>query len=76
MRTAEKAWIGLGAGILAYEILCPPEELLSEGMDRLIEKHPIATRAIIGAFALHLANLVPEKIDGIHHLSRFVSRAH
>lgn len=72
--TAERAWAAMGVGILAYEATCPPGELLSEGVDRAIEKHPIIVPVLIGAVALHLANKIPERWDGVHHLSRFIGR--
>lgn len=64
--TARRGWLGLAAGILAYEVTCPDGELLSEGVDRALEKHPVATMLAIGVTALHLANLLPEQIDPFH----------
>lgn len=63
MRLAEKAWSVVGLAILAYEVTAPRDELLSHGVDRMIEKHPIATRFIIVYLALHLCNWWPKKID-------------
>ena len=37
MRAADKAWVTLAVGILAYEIAAPRGELMSEGMDRYLE---------------------------------------
>ena len=70
MRTAEKAWLALGAGVAAYEIACPSGETLSEGVDRMIEKHPILTLGTIAITAAHLMNLLPEKIDPFHRLTK------
>lgn len=61
--TAPRAWAVIGLGVLAYEAACPKGELLSEGMDRAIEKYPKAVPLAIGAVALHLMNKFPDKID-------------
>ena len=74
MRTAEKAWLAMGAGIIAYEALCPKGELLSEGVDRALDKHPILTRALIGTTALHLVNMLPEAIDPFHHAVNLIKK--
>lgn len=65
----DRAWIGLLGSVAVYEACAPPKQLLSESMDRMIAKHPIATRAVIGYTALHLANLLPPKIDIFHQLT-------
>lgn len=67
------AWCGLAAGVAAYDILCPPGETMSEGVDRLLE-HPHKRIAALGAIAItaaHLANILPEKIDPFHHLTKW-----
>lgn len=61
--TAKRAWVAMGLGILAYEMTCPQGELLSEGVDRALEKHPVLTASAIGVTALHLMNALPESID-------------
>lgn len=62
------------AAILAYELVCPEKQTISEGTDRLIEKHPVLTRAVIGTVALHLMNLLPEQIDPLHRISKAYDR--
>jgi hypothetical protein len=61
--TAKRGWMAIGALVLAYEMAAPPGELLSEGVDAALETHPYLTTLAIGAVALHLANVLPEKID-------------
>lgn len=73
MRAAAKAWIGLGAGVAAYDILCPKGETLSEGVDAALE-HPTfryAAIAGIAVTALHLCNLLPEEIDPFNRCLRW-----
>lgn len=72
--SAGKGWAAIGLGVLAYEILCPDGELLSEGVDRALEKHPAATRLAIGAVALHLMNVLPERIDPVHRLASIIRK--
>lgn len=65
---AALAW----GAILAYEMVAPPGELLSEGADRSLSRYPILTRVAIGVTALHLANLLPEKYDPLHRGLEFI----
>jgi hypothetical protein len=61
--TAGKAWAGLAAGVVAYDLLCPDGQMLSEGVDRGLEQHRLATGIAIGVTALHLLNILPESVD-------------
>lgn len=64
----EHAWVVLGLLVIAYEIVANDGELLSEAVDRFIEKHPIATRLAVAGVAMHLANVAPNRIDPLHML--------
>ncbi|MFE5290350.1 hypothetical protein ACFRAQ_35825 [Nocardia sp. NPDC056611] len=66
--TAENAWAVLLASVIAWEVLAPPGQLLSEGVDRALQRRPALTRAAITVTALHLANLLPHKVDPFTHL--------
>lgn len=68
--TGDKAWMGILGSVAVYEALAPKGELLSESVDRAIEAHPIATRAVIGYTCLHLTNLLPPKLDLFHQLTK------
>lgn len=74
MRTSEKAWLGLGIGVAAYEVVAPKDELLSEQVDRWLESDNkfirYGTPLVIGMIALHLANLINENIDPLHLLAK------
>jgi hypothetical protein len=65
--TGEKAWVALTLGIILYEIFAPPEQLLSEAIDRLLLRHPVLVRVGIMLVALHLINALPSRYDPIHH---------
>ena len=69
LKPSSGAWIALGIGIAAYDILCPQGETLSEGVDRLMERRHGKAMAL-GGIALvgaHLANLIPEQYDPFHY---------
>jgi hypothetical protein len=63
--TAKRAWIGIGLGVLAYEVAAPEGELLSEGVDRALERSKLWALPV-GYVALHLINLLPQRADGLH----------
>lgn len=69
-RTGTIAWVATIGGILLYEVLAPDDELMSEAVDRALTKYPWTTRALIATLGLHLANLLPERIDPLHHLAK------
>ena len=64
-----KAWLALGAGVVAYDVLCPKGQTLSEGVDRLMERKMGRAIALgsIAIVASHLGNLIPEKFDPFHY---------
>lgn len=69
--TARRGWIAIAVGVTAYELACPKNELLSEGVDRAIDKHPVAIPLAIGYVAAHLCNLLPEKLDLFTQITKF-----
>ncbi|MFE2994098.1 hypothetical protein ACFXG4_03655 [Nocardia sp. NPDC059246] len=56
-------WLAVGAAVVGAELIAPPGELLSEGVDRAIQRRPVMTRTAIAVTALHLANLLPRQVD-------------
>lgn len=60
------AWIGVAAGVAAYDIASPPGQTLSEGVDRWLIAHPLLTRCAVALVAAHLCNLLPDRADPIH----------
>lgn len=67
-RPASVAWGVLAAGVVAYDVFCPPGETLSEGVDRALERErgKIFALGTIAITAAHLANLLPERVDPFH----------
>ncbi|WP_423201253.1 DUF7427 family protein [Gordonia sihwensis] len=65
-----RAWSIVVGGVTGYELWCVAtgndEQLLSRGIERARASSPAANAAIlfaIGATALHLAGLVPRRLD-------------
>lgn len=69
LRPSTKAWLGLGAYVALYDIFAPQGETLSEGMDRALEHNKCRYIALggIAVTAAHLANVIPQKYDPLHH---------
>jgi hypothetical protein len=63
MRAGERAWLALGAAVLAYEARCPRDELLSVAVDRALQRHPWLVRAAVLVTAAHLLNVIPRRCD-------------
>lgn len=63
---AARAWSALAAAVIAYEVLAPEGQLLSEGVDRALIKYPTITRIGIALVACHLVNVIPERYDPLH----------
>lgn len=76
MKAADWAWMGVAAGVVAYEIRAArlDWELLSEAADRYRRAHPIATDATICYLALHLLRAIPPRWDPLHRLATIISR--
>ena len=71
LQPSTKAWIVLASGVIAYDMTAKPGQTLSEGVDRYLERSPVAKAVTLGAIAItagHLSNLIPEKYDPIHRL--------
>lgn len=76
MRAADFGWIGVAAGVLAYELHAArlDWELLSEACDRYRRRHPILTDATIFYLALHLLRAIPHRIDPLHRFATWAGR--
>lgn len=74
LRPADWAWTILAALVLAYELAAKPGELLSEGMYRYKDRHPIVTSTGIVYLALHLLRLWPSTIDPLHRIATGIKR--
>jgi len=66
--TGERAIVALVLAIAAYEIAAPEGELISHAVDRLLEKHRVATTFAVCYTAAHLINALPPRLDLYHWL--------
>lgn len=76
LRPSTIAWGVLIGGVATYDILCPQNETLSEGVDRAME-HPVGRVLALGGIALtalHLANVLPKPLDPFAHALSFKDR--
>ena len=72
MKTADGAWLALGASVLTYELFA--DDLLSYGCDRYLEARPGLTRSIIVITAAHLCNWLPPQLDPYTGFGQFILR--
>ena len=66
MRHGDRGWLIVAAVVVAIEVTAGDGELLSEAVDRYLANHPWLTRSIVASFALHLANVLPDRYDPLH----------
>lgn len=66
MRPADRAWLVLGGGVLAWDVTCPRGETLSEGMSRYHRACPWLTRLVVGYVAAHLLDWLPDRFGLLH----------
>ncbi|AOQ28899.1 hypothetical protein SEA_WATERFOUL_37 [Mycobacterium phage Waterfoul] len=74
MRAADRAWIGLAAAVVAYEVGAPRGELLSQGVDRYLMRRPWLTRSVVLYLGAHLLNVIPDRVDPLTRLADVVRR--
>lgn len=70
MRPADRAWLALAGGVAAWDLTCGPGETLSEACTRHRLAHPLLTYGVVGYVALHLVDLLPERWDVLHGVTR------
>jgi hypothetical protein len=68
MRPADRAWLALAVGVVAWDVACPSGEMLSEASARYAKSHPVLAYAVIGSVAAHLTARIPKWVDPIHGL--------
>jgi len=74
MRPADAAWIVLVAGVVVWDVACPREEMLSEGVDRYLERRPWLTRMVVAVTAAHILNLLPKRVDPFYRVATAFGR--
>lgn len=66
MISGKQAWGVMAAAIVAYELACDDDQLLSVVVDDWLVTRPVTTRLVIAAVAGHLANTFAPEYDLMH----------
>ncbi|MGB5794441.1 MAG: hypothetical protein WBH51_01465 [Mycolicibacter algericus] len=74
MRPRTKAWIGLGAGVAAWDVFAEERETLSDASRDAMEANPLIVGSVITVTALHLAGKLPTWADPIHWVAELLER--
>lgn len=61
--TARRMWAFIFGLVVLYELNCSEGELLSEEVDRMLVKHPLATYIFTFTTVAHLLNRLPTSVD-------------
>jgi len=64
-------WAVLAALVLYHEIACDEGELLSEAVDRGLDRHPWIIRVFAIVTVAHLLNWLPRNIDPYAWVGKF-----
>jgi hypothetical protein len=67
-------WLALVAFVTGLEVLAPPNQLLSEGVDRALVRRPILVRLAVVVTAGHLLNWWHPAVDPFTYMHRIASR--
>lgn len=68
------AWISIAVGVITYEIMAPPGQLLSEAIDKYRGRHPWVTVLAVTYLATHLLRVWPARLDPLHRLATGLRR--
>lgn len=74
MRPADRAWLVLGAGVIAWDVACPRGEMLSEASSRYARAQPLLWKSGVIYIAGHLMHVWPEKVDLLSRLATALGR--
>lgn len=74
MTAGDRAWLALAAGVVAYDVMAQPGEMLSQRMDAYRQRHPILTHLVIIYLAAHLTRRWPAHVDPLHRLAQRANR--
>jgi hypothetical protein len=66
LQPSDVAWIGLGLGVIAWDLLCPDGEMLSEASRRYAKNHQLVAFGVVASVGAHLLDLIPRWADPIH----------
>lgn len=58
--------LAIGGQVVYHEAACEEGQLISQGFDRALEKHPVLVRVLVLITAAHLINWLPKQVDPYH----------
>jgi hypothetical protein len=74
VRPADRAWLALAAGVVAWDVGCPRGELLSEASARYTKARPVLWPIVVAYVAGHLVHVWPTRCDPLSVLARSFGR--
>ena len=74
MSTGDRAWLALAAGVIAYELSCPPGQLLSQRVDDYRARHPVLTIGLVTYLAAHLTRVWPRRADPLYRITNWAGK--
>jgi hypothetical protein len=74
MRPADRAWLALAGGVIAWDAACPRGEMLSEASSRYTRARPVLWPAVVVYVAGHLVHVWPMRCDPLSVLARSFGR--
>lgn len=74
MRPADRAWVVLAAVVVAWDLVSPEGETLSEGAKRHAREQRVATLSTISYLAMHLSGVIPARYDPLSRASIWIDR--
>ncbi|WP_133165002.1 DUF7427 family protein [Mycolicibacter virginiensis] len=69
LRPADRAWLAVAAGVLAWDVACPAGQTLSAGAARYHQQRPWLTRGVVLYLAAHLLGVWPSRGDPLNYLT-------
>lgn len=67
--TGERGWKLIFGFIVVHELVCERDQLLSQAVDRWLDRRPWTTRIFFGVTTLHLLNHLPAVVDPYHWIA-------
>lgn len=74
MQPADRAWLTLAAGVIAWDVVCPHDEMLSDASARYTKNHPLAWGGLVIYIAGHLIHVWPRRVDPLSVISTTFGR--
>lgn len=67
MKHPDAAWLTIAGGVVTWNVTRADDaDMLSSAAHRYVAGNPVFARAVIAAVALHLMDVIPERVDPIH----------